>query len=248
MWLQPPFFSMVLWHFGQSCVFALSQLAVSLSSRHFFSHLFTTLHGAGACISGCRHDEQNVWPLPHVTNVGSTSGAARDDPDVDASAALREPPPPGDAIDTSWQQRPQLGLGHHTTLLARSTNESARNERYLPLTSLSQCASTKLGPTFRRHPSCGQPTSVSPSFTFIVRYVAQHVSQKRCPQAKLLAASGATSRQIAHSKSRGTETCSLSPHTAEGEFAPAPAPAAAALAAAAAAASSCSPEGIREAW
>jgi len=34
MWLQPPFFSMVLLHCGQSWVLTASQFAVSLSSAH----------------------------------------------------------------------------------------------------------------------------------------------------------------------------------------------------------------------
>jgi hypothetical protein len=47
MWLQPPFFSMVELHLGHSFVFADIQLAVSESSSHFLSHLFTNEHGAG---------------------------------------------------------------------------------------------------------------------------------------------------------------------------------------------------------
>lgn len=45
--LQPPFFSMVDWHLVHSLVFACSQLDVSESSAHFFSHSLTTLHRTG---------------------------------------------------------------------------------------------------------------------------------------------------------------------------------------------------------
>jgi hypothetical protein len=47
MWLQPPFFSIVELHLGHSLVLAEIQFAVSLSSAHFFSHLFTNAHGQG---------------------------------------------------------------------------------------------------------------------------------------------------------------------------------------------------------
>ena len=47
MWLQPPFFSIVLLHLGHSLVLAEIQLAVSESSAHFLSHLFTSSQGAG---------------------------------------------------------------------------------------------------------------------------------------------------------------------------------------------------------
>lgn len=60
LWLHPPFFSIVLLHCGQSCVLALSQLYVSLSSLHFFSHCFTVGQLTGACAS-CWHSEQKWW-------------------------------------------------------------------------------------------------------------------------------------------------------------------------------------------
>ena len=46
-YLQPPFFSIVLWHFEHSLVLLLIQFAVSLSSRHFLSHIFATPHITG---------------------------------------------------------------------------------------------------------------------------------------------------------------------------------------------------------
>ena len=47
MWLHPPFFSIVLWHLLHSFVLLLIQFAVSLSSSHFFSHIFATLQITG---------------------------------------------------------------------------------------------------------------------------------------------------------------------------------------------------------
>jgi hypothetical protein len=47
MWLHPPFFSIVEWHFGHSLVCADIQFAVSESSSHFFCHFLTSGHIAG---------------------------------------------------------------------------------------------------------------------------------------------------------------------------------------------------------
>lgn len=40
IWLQPPFFSILTWHFGHSFVLAATQFAVSESSLHFLIHFF----------------------------------------------------------------------------------------------------------------------------------------------------------------------------------------------------------------
>ena len=63
----PPFFSIVLLHFGQSCVLMESQLNVSLSSSHFLSHALTVSQLAGACGSWLQL-AQKAWPAPQVTN------------------------------------------------------------------------------------------------------------------------------------------------------------------------------------
>lgn len=66
MWLQPPFFSIVAWHFGHSykqhektcktththtLVFTWIQLDVSLSSSHFIFHNLRYSQVMGSCIS-----------------------------------------------------------------------------------------------------------------------------------------------------------------------------------------------------
>ena len=66
MWLQPPFFSMLVWHFGQAFVFATSQLYVSESSRHLTSHFCKLSHVAGWW-SSCMHWKQKRCLQSHCT-------------------------------------------------------------------------------------------------------------------------------------------------------------------------------------
>mmetsp|Transcript_19843 Transcript_19843/g.45681 ORF Transcript_19843/g.45681 Transcript_19843/m.45681 type:complete len:210 (-) Transcript_19843:535-1164(-) len=62
MWLHPPSLLIATLHFGQSLVFACSQLHVSLSSWHFFDHLMTSPHSAGAWGSPLQ-SKQKWWAL-----------------------------------------------------------------------------------------------------------------------------------------------------------------------------------------
>ena len=115
---HPPDFSIVLPHLGQSCVFALSQFAVSLSSRHFWSQRFTTSHGAGACTSGCKHDAQKLWLFPHVTYTGSPEPKAG----RGGGGRARAPAPAAAAFAPSGaetrQHKPQPGAGHFNSVAA----------------------------------------------------------------------------------------------------------------------------------
>jgi hypothetical protein len=58
MWLHPPFFSIVTLHLGHSLVFEEIQLAVSLSSAHFFFHPLNIPQSTGRC-TGSEHPKQN---------------------------------------------------------------------------------------------------------------------------------------------------------------------------------------------
>jgi hypothetical protein len=63
-YLQPPFFSIVLWHCGHSLVLDLIQLAVSLSSRHFLSHILATAQIRGRWSLSIGQPKQNLCSLP----------------------------------------------------------------------------------------------------------------------------------------------------------------------------------------
>ena len=96
MWLQPWFFSMRVWHFGQRFVLARIQFAVSDSFWHFSVHRATKAQSHGACASSPQR-KQKVAPQPlgaHVT--APTQGPAR--------ATLVQPAP-----------------GHHRSSLANDT-------------------------------------------------------------------------------------------------------------------------------
>ena len=58
--LQPPSFSIVLWHLLHSFVLLLIQLAVSESSRHFCVQSFETLQINGRWSSSIGHAKQNL--------------------------------------------------------------------------------------------------------------------------------------------------------------------------------------------
>jgi hypothetical protein len=67
-YLQPPFFSIVLWHCGHSFVLLLIQFAVSLSSRHFFNHIFATAHIIGLWSLSIGQPKQNQCSFPTNPN------------------------------------------------------------------------------------------------------------------------------------------------------------------------------------
>jgi hypothetical protein len=100
IWLQPPFFSMVAWHLGHSLVFALIQLAVSLSSAHFFNHRLASAHVVGiwslsaqlrrparplgsACEHTDRKKQRHAWtalPVPAARTQSKTRCRTRTAP------------------------------------------------------------------------------------------------------------------------------------------------------------------------
>jgi hypothetical protein len=65
--LQPPFFSMVLWHLVHSLVLALIQLDVSESSAHFCRQSLAILQTTGRWSVGSPQPKQNVWPQVQTT-------------------------------------------------------------------------------------------------------------------------------------------------------------------------------------
>ena len=176
MWLQPPFFSMVILHCGQSCVWACNQFIVSLSSSHLICHCFTSAHGAGACASGCLHRVQNAWPLPHVT----------------------KPPSPAAAVSTA---RVHPAWGHQVAVRESSTKLLRRKVLKRRATSPGHRDSTTSSGTRSRHLYWGQLMAMSPSAIFSFRYVAQQPLQNACPHARLLTAAlpaSSTSWQMRH--------------------------------------------------
>mmetsp|Transcript_12954 Transcript_12954/g.40899 ORF Transcript_12954/g.40899 Transcript_12954/m.40899 type:complete len:292 (+) Transcript_12954:210-1085(+) len=173
MWLQPPFFSMMHWHFGQSCVLALSQLQVSESSSHFFFHTLTIAQLAGACVS-TRHSVQNMCPRWHVTNLE----------------------PPEVATD-----RPQSGYGHQMLPEFPSTNACCAKSEYFFSVDWLHTDWIRSSVTLMWHLSAGHLTRISPSVTFMVRYCPQHVSQYACPHDSALTTILPLSLQIPQSKS-----------------------------------------------
>lgn len=69
MWLQPPLFSIVLWHLGHSLVLADIQLDVSESSAFFLSHRLSISQRTGACGIWLQLKHQSKSHL-HVTANG----------------------------------------------------------------------------------------------------------------------------------------------------------------------------------
>mmetsp|Transcript_26066 Transcript_26066/g.68396 ORF Transcript_26066/g.68396 Transcript_26066/m.68396 type:complete len:201 (+) Transcript_26066:1025-1627(+) len=75
MWLQPPFFSIVLRHLGHSFVFAAIQFVVSESSSFFLRHRLYSSHRTGEWGISL-HAKQNSWPPVHRTGRGRCADAA----------------------------------------------------------------------------------------------------------------------------------------------------------------------------
>ena len=71
MWLQPWFFSMRVWHFGQRFVFAKIQFAVSLSFWHFSAHSASAGQPAGWWASSPQRT-QKAAPQPPFATVHFT--------------------------------------------------------------------------------------------------------------------------------------------------------------------------------
>ena len=63
-YLQPPFFSIVLWQCEHSFVFDLIQFAVSLSSLHFLSHILVTAQITGRWSLSIGQPKQNLCSFP----------------------------------------------------------------------------------------------------------------------------------------------------------------------------------------
>ena len=143
MWLHPPFFSMVDLHSGQSCVLMDSQLNVSLSSSHFFSHALTPSQLAGACASW-RQRVQKACPAPHV-----------------AKPSLLPP-----AVSTASAQP---ATGHHTVVRLSSTKLLRRKVVYLAAVSALHSRRSSSSGTRSPHLCAGHRMAVSPSSTLSAR-------------------------------------------------------------------------------
>jgi hypothetical protein len=74
--LQPPFFSMVEWHFVHSFVLAEIQLLVSESSLHFLSQRLTMGQQHGRWSPSSWQPKQKMWPHAHWT-VGMVMSSER---------------------------------------------------------------------------------------------------------------------------------------------------------------------------
>ena len=148
MWLQPWFFSMRVWHFGQRFVLARIQFAVSDSFWHFSAHSANAGQPAGWWASS-PHRTQKAAPQPPLATVHLT--------DVHAAplrTILSQPAP-----------------GHHRRSLEDVTKFSSLNLRNRSKRSWSRSCSQSFSGTLVAH-SCsghGASTQPAPSWTALSR-------------------------------------------------------------------------------
>lgn len=109
MCMQPWFFSIGRWHFGQGLVFARIQLRFSDSALFLVIQRRTVSHDTGRCASSLQL-KQNAAPHVHTTSSGS-SGAR--------SSAVHS---------TAFSQPLPV---HHDMRRLSSTNERTANSSYL---------------------------------------------------------------------------------------------------------------------
>ena len=126
--LQPPFFSIVDWHFVHSLVLACSQFEVSESSAHFFSHCRTTLQRTGRWLAA--YPQLAVSDASHVQLEKSTHPKHSSLPQLQRTVGTSWDSILGGACEHSITFS-HSGCGHHRRFAESATYASLSSLRYL---------------------------------------------------------------------------------------------------------------------